>query len=776
MMADLVENETIAQSSGDGVLIFALNAAKQGLPVFPCLPNQKTPAFDGGHNNATTDEATIREWWRKNPNLNYGITPRGERINPATKEVEHLIVIDVDRKNGKDGLETLSKACDRAGLTLDDLNTYTVKTPNNGLHLYFWTTKPIRQGVDVIGAGVDTRTEQGYVLGAGSSVDGKKYQVEIKAPISPMGALADQFPIKITPPKMAVNTAVAGVDKNRAEKRAIEYLIKAPHAIEGAGGDVGTFKVAARLKDMGCTEAQAFDLMAEYWNDRCLPPWGLNELQAKVTHAYKYGTEPQGVFAPEAVFEKVEAPDSKGSGASVEISPLEQMNATHAYVLINGTGYILWETVDEKGRPTTEIITLPTFHQLNASASIQFGNRTQPLTQAWMTWEHRRTYKKIVMAAGKNLPTDFYNLWRGFAIEPKKGDWSYMRQHIKDVICGGDPSLNTYVIGWLARMVQKPSERAEVALVLKGLKGVGKGTLGHWLLEITGRHGVHISNANHLVGKFNAHLRDAIFLFADEAFWAGDKQHESVLKSIITEPTVMVEAKGRDAMMMDNCLHILMASNADWIVPVTGDERRYCVIDVSAQRKRDWAYFDKIEIERKSGGLAAMLYDLLALDLRGFNIRDIPKTKALGDQKLFGLKGAERWLYEGLTDGVLAGQFWKDDAESLPIQKAQAYEDYCNQSRRAYGEYRPADKRLFWRLIKKALGNETGKLKEERVGKDRTRLVIFGNLTDSRRAFSAYLDADIEWGTIEEERVGSGIAETEREKMKKGCASEDIFK
>ena len=37
-----------------------------------------------------------------------------------------------------------------------------------------------------------------------------------------------------------------------------------------------------------------------------------------------------------------------------------------------------------------------------------------------------------------------------------------------------------------------------------------------------GQHALKISNAKHLVGNFNSHLRDCVFLFADEAFFAGD--------------------------------------------------------------------------------------------------------------------------------------------------------------------------------------------------------------------------------------------------------------
>jgi hypothetical protein len=51
-----------------------------------------------------------------------------------------------------------------------------------------------------------------------------------------------------------------------------------------------------------------------------------------------------------------------------------------------------------------------------------------------------------------------------------------------------------------------------------------------------GRHALTISNQKHLVGNFNAHLMDKAVLFVDEAYWAGDKSGEGVLKNTITQP------------------------------------------------------------------------------------------------------------------------------------------------------------------------------------------------------------------------------------------------
>ena len=138
-----------------------------------------------------------------------------------------------------------------------------------------------------------------------------------------------------------------------------------------------------------------------------------------------------------------------------------------------------------------------------------------------------------------------------------------------------------WLIGWLAYCVQHPGRQAEVAVVLRGLKGTGKGMVGQMLMRIFRDHSLHITNSKHLVGNFNAHLVDALFLFLDEAFWAGDKQGEGTLKALITERTLMIEPKGVDSFQMPNRLKILMATNNDWVVPASADERRYFVLDVS---------------------------------------------------------------------------------------------------------------------------------------------------------------------------------------------------
>jgi hypothetical protein len=245
------------------------------------------------------------------------------------------------------------------------------------------------------------------------------------------------------------------------------------------------------------------------------------------------------------------------------------------------------------------------------------------------------------------------NLWKGFAIRPEPGDWSLMRAHIFSVICDSDQERFDYLMGWMARMVQRPAEQGEVAVVMKGGEGTGKGTLAKALLRIMGQHGLAISNAKHLISNFNGHLRDAILLFADEAFFAGDRAHVGVLKSIITEPYLTIEAKFQNAVQMPNSLHVMMASNEEWVVPASLDARRFFVLEVIDSAKNNHAYFGEIWAQMDAGGYAAMLSDLLNMDLAHFNVRAVPATEGLQQQRKLSLPIPVAWWKDCLERGYV---------------------------------------------------------------------------------------------------------------------------
>lgn len=275
--------------------------------------------------------------------------------------------------------------------------------------------------------------------------------------------------------------------------------------------------------------------------------------------------------------------------------------------------------------------------------------------EIWLEHRNRRQFIGGVTfdPSGKHVRADMLNLWQGFAVQPRPGKWERLKRHIYKVLCRSNQELYDYCLNWMARMVQQPAEQGEVAIVMRGGEGTGKGTLAKVLRHILGQHGMVISNSKHLTGNFNGHLRDCVFLFADEAFYAGDPSHVGVLKSIITEPHLTIEAKYANAVQMPNFLHLMMASNEEWVVPASLDSRRFLVLEASDAHANDHPYFAAIWAEMKAGGYEAMLYDLLHHDLTGFNVRQVPVTDGLQEQRKLSLGKSESWWLDALHRGYV---------------------------------------------------------------------------------------------------------------------------
>lgn len=142
-----------------------------GLAVFPLPPGSKRPE-PGWHDAQIHDAQLLAEHWRPGDNIGVGCRANG------------IVVLDLDRKDGVDGVAVLTALCERRGQPWPA--TLTVITPNNGMHLYY-RLPPGRiigstsKGTSGLGAGIDTRgpgrTFGGYVVGPGSLVDGRRYAI-----------------------------------------------------------------------------------------------------------------------------------------------------------------------------------------------------------------------------------------------------------------------------------------------------------------------------------------------------------------------------------------------------------------------------------------------------------------------------------------------------------------------------------------------------------------------------------------------------------------------
>ncbi|MFE2914206.1 bifunctional DNA primase/polymerase [Kitasatospora indigofera] len=175
------------------LLAAALDAAERGWHVFPLAPNTKRPAVTAWEQRATTDPVRIRRCWGAGPyNVGIACGPSG------------LVVVDLDTPKSPsvrrpaewtepgitDGTDVFAELFHRAGQPVPD-QTFRVRTCRDGRHLYYAAPGgPVQPNtVGRLGWLIDSRSAGGYVVAAGSVVDGAAYRVELDLPPLPLPAL-----------------------------------------------------------------------------------------------------------------------------------------------------------------------------------------------------------------------------------------------------------------------------------------------------------------------------------------------------------------------------------------------------------------------------------------------------------------------------------------------------------------------------------------------------------------------------------------------------------
>ena len=305
----------------------------------------------------------------------------------------------------------------------------------------------------------------------------------------------------------------------------------------------------------------------------------------------------------------------------------------------------------------------------------------------WLKHPERKEYKKVDFLPEIETPDGVFNMWKGFAVNPKGGleDIPYFYELIDDVICSGNEQWAVYLWGWLAHMVQFPEEKPGVAIVLRSdAQGVGKSRFAEYVGSLLGRHFRTVTHGRHIHGNFNSHLKDTLMLFGDEAVWGGDRGTESILKQLISEPNMIIEMKGKDVFEVRSYLRLMLATNSEWAAPVGLTDRRYFVLNVSNSRKNDHNFFKRLIYEQNHGGIEALLQVLMDFDLSDFEVRNIPETPARLDQKFLSMEPIEKWWLEILSneDFTVGGKILNFDENNRAVKSDLLYS--FNEHTKAY--------------------------------------------------------------------------------------------
>ena len=162
-------------------------------------------------------------------------------------------------------------------------------------------------------------------------------------------------------------------------------------------------------------------------------------------------------------------------------------------------------------------------------------------THDWFWWwsrsKHRKTVHGVIFKPGEpQFIGRYYNTgYPLFVVEPQSGEGHkpYL-DHILEVICDKQEQLYEAVISSMAQIVQHPQSRVDnVCLCVRGKKGSGKGTLAQIFGQLFGRHYLYSNTLRRVTQKFNAQLRDKLFVFLDEGFWqGGNRDADKLLRNL----------------------------------------------------------------------------------------------------------------------------------------------------------------------------------------------------------------------------------------------------
>jgi hypothetical protein len=172
-----------------------------GFRVFPLVPGKNLPLVKEWPKVATDDADVIGEWAARWPNANIGV---------ATGEASGVMVVDLDVKDGRNGLENLA-ALARTGKVLPP--SPVALTPSGGRHLYFRAVPGVRNVVGITAAGrglalgIDVRAEGGFVVAPPSERANGRYRWLVP-PMTPAFPRLPDWGVKmLLPPPQKTRTA-----------------------------------------------------------------------------------------------------------------------------------------------------------------------------------------------------------------------------------------------------------------------------------------------------------------------------------------------------------------------------------------------------------------------------------------------------------------------------------------------------------------------------------------------------------------------------------------
>lgn len=201
--------------------------------------------------------------------------------------------------------------------------------------------------------------------------------------------------------------------------------------------------------------------------------------------------------------------------------------------------------------------------------------------------------------------------------EAKQGDVSLWIQHVEKIL--PNEKDRDILFSYMAHCVKYPGHKIPWAVLLQGAEGIGKTVFYEIMKYSLGSMYIYRPKAPELVSsgsKFNAWMRGKLCIVVDEIKIDERRELIEILKPMITDEQIEVQAKGVDQDMEDNVANWIFFSNYKDAIPINKNGRRYSVFFSALQTALDIEragmtdeYFTRLfDWLKKEGGYQAVNY------------------------------------------------------------------------------------------------------------------------------------------------------------------------
>lgn len=298
--------------------------------------------------------------------------------------------------------------------------------------------------------------------------------------------------------------------------------------------------------------------------------------------------------------------------------------------------------------------------------------------EVWLEDPDRAKYERIDFIPDLDLcPSYVFNLFKGFNAEKFKPEFEISKEEIDILI---EPILKhigyltgghiDYFTKWLANIVQNPTRKSEVAILLRdegGLLteggGTGKNLLMEWFgNEIIGEDYFYVVGDNREVyGTFNSQFEGKLFVMIEEASSKENHSNHDILKSKITSKRQNVNKKCVAQYVVRDFINYLFCSNNRNSLPIKQGNRRMAVMDTDCSMRGNTDYFTNLANKMNEPKVKWAFYQYLK-HLKTYDSpikfqNNIPNTPAYREVRILNSPLHLKWIVSEVKRGLL-----KDDS------------------------------------------------------------------------------------------------------------------